>query len=211
MNAKPALQGLYGITDTSLLPDDDALLGAVESALRGGMRVLQYRDKQSDPRSRLRQAAALQSLCADHDALLIINDDVRLARSLQAHGVHLGRNDIALQDARAELGQAAIIGVSCYNNLQRAHEAQQQGADYVALGRFFPSSTKPNAVAADIDLIGQAKQRLTVPVCAIGGITLNNAGALVAAGVDMVAVIQGLFSAADVEQRARGFSLLFAA
>ncbi len=124
MNAQSALQGLYGITDTTLLPDDGALMAAVEAALRGGMRVLQYRDKQSDPLTRLHQAAALKSLCAAHDAVLIINDDVQLASALGAHGVHLGRHDIALQDARAELGRAAIIGVSCYNDLQRAHEAQ---------------------------------------------------------------------------------------
>ena len=204
----PALHGLYAITDSSL--DDDAALGnAVEQALQGGAHLLQYRDKSDDHDKRLRQASLLKTLCAQHDALLIINDDIELAKQCRADGVHLGRDDAGVAQARAVLGKSSIIGVSCYNRLALARQAQQQGADYVAFGAFYPSPTKPDAVAATLDLLQQAKAELTVPVCAIGGITVDNAPALVEAGADMLAVISGVFRQPDITQAASQFSQLF--
>ena len=204
----PVLHGLYAITDSSL--DDDNTLGdAVEQALRGGARLLQYRDKSDDCGKRLRQANLLKTLCAQHDALLIINDDVELAKQSRADGVHLGQDDASLEQARAVLGKRSIVGISCYNRLALARQAQQQGADYVAFGAFYPSPTKPDAAVATLDLLQQARAELTVPACAIGGITVDNAPALVKAGADMLAVISGVFRQPDIKRAASQFSRLF--
>jgi len=123
--------------------------------------------------------------------------------------VHLGRGDTDLRAARSLLGAEAIIGVSCYNDLSLARQAAGSGADYIAFGRFFPSQTKPEAVQAGPDLIHQAKQELSLPVAAIGGITPDNAGQLIDAGADMLAVVQGVFAATDVRWAAAEFSVLF--
>ena len=204
-----ALSGLYGITDARLLTNTDTLLSAVESALKGGMRLLQYRDKTSALETRLENAQALKVLCQKHNALLIINDDVELAHQVGADGVHVGQHDQSLQQARAVLGADAMIGCSCYNRIELAVEAEQKGADYVAFGRFFASITKPQTVQAELELIPQAKAALAIPVCAIGGITPTNAQPLIDLGADMIAVIHGLFGADDIEQQAQGFSRLF--
>ena len=125
--------GLYAIADTQYL-DDAQLLPAVGEAIAGGARVIQYRDKKHVAADRTRQAGELASLCRKHGALFIINDDVELAQQVRAAGVHLGREDASLAQARAHLGSQAIIGVSCYNELARAVRAQTEGADYVAFG-----------------------------------------------------------------------------
>jgi len=202
------MRGLYAIADTSQLRGN-ALLEAVAAVLRGGARIIQYRDKTTRPQRR-EEAVALRRLCNEHDALLIINDDVQLAADVSADGVHLGREDIALDKARANLGKEAIIGVSCYNQMSRAQRLVQAGADYVAFGSFFNSPTKPEAISADIGLITAAKRALQVPVVAIGGITPENGAALVNAGADALAVITGVFAQTDPEQAARRYAALFA-
>lgn len=206
-NANP-LYGLYAITDAALTPGD-ALIPAVAAALRGGARMVQYRDKGTDTRRRADEAAALAALCARHGALLIVNDDVELAAAVGAAGVHLGRDDPDLHAARARLGRAAIIGVSCYNQLTRAEAAAAAGADYVAFGRFFPSRTKPDALAATPDLLAAARRALDLPLVAIGGITPDNGAQLLAAGADLLAVIHGVFGQPDIETAARRFAALF--
>lgn len=203
------LHGLYAITDASLTPDA-TLFAAVTAALRGGARVIQYRDKRADRARRHTEAAALNELCRAHAALLIINDDVELAAAVTAAGVHLGRDDPPIAAARKRLGREAIIGVSCYNQLPRAQTAAEHGADYVAFGRFFPSLTKPDAVAATPDLLREARRSLKLPLVAIGGITPENGGLLLAAGADMLAVIHGVFGQPDIEAAARRFAELFA-
>jgi thiamine-phosphate pyrophosphorylase len=204
---KPSLRGLYAVTpdeaDTRRL---EALVGA---ALRGGAAVVQYRNKSADPALRLEQAQMLRSLCDGAHVPLIINDHLDLAIEVGAHGLHVGRDDGSLGAARSALGAEKIIGVSCYNVLADALNAQAGGADYVAFGSFFASSVKPGAVVAPLDLLQSAHRVLHLPVVAIGGITLANAGQLVAAGADAVAVITALFSASDVEAAARQFSALF--
>jgi thiamine-phosphate pyrophosphorylase len=140
---------------------------------------------------------------------LIINDDVELAGNCGAHGVHLGKDDADLRSARSLLGSGAIIGVSCYNDLSLARQAAGLGADYVAFGRFFPSQTKPGAIQASPDLIRQARQELSLPIAAIGGITPDNAGQLIDAGADMLAVVTGIFATADVQRAAADFSVFF--
>ena len=198
------LRGLYAITDG---PRED-LAAACEAALRGGAGVLQYRDKTADAARRLADARTLVALCEAHDVPLIVNDDVELAAAAGAAGVHLGEDDAAVAHARDRLGPGAIIGVSCYDSLQRARHLAAAGADYLAFGAFFPSPTKPNARRAAPDLLVEART-LRLPLVAIGGITPANAGALIDAGADCIAVISALFDAGDIERRARAFAALF--
>lgn len=204
----PAVHGLYAIADTGVLSPTH-LTAVVAHAIDGGAAVVQYRDKGDDGQRRLAQARSLARLCRRRGVPFIVNDDVALAGAAGADGVHLGRDDPSPGDARQALGRGAIIGVSCYNELSMAIEAQQQGADYVAFGAFFVSPTKPHAVRADPALLRRAKARVTVPVVAIGGITPQTAPALIAAGADAVAVIHGVFGHADTAAAARRYAQLF--
>jgi thiamine-phosphate pyrophosphorylase len=201
------LKGLYGVTDGST---GDELIEKAHKAILGGLSVLQYRDKTHDSTRRLNEALKLRELCCQHQVLFIINDDIELARHVYADGIHLGRDDISPMRARYRLGPEAIIGVSCYNQLGSAIEAEKQGADYVAFGACFPSSTKPEAVTVSTEILQQAKERLSVPVCAIGGITTENAQTLILNQVDMIAVINGLFASDDITATASQFSAMFA-
>ncbi len=205
---KPLPRGLYAIADTGLLPAEN-LIEAVAYAIHGGAVMIQYRDKGDDEMRRQYEAADLSNLCRPLGVPLIINDDVELASNIMAKGVHLGKDDADIAAARAKLGASMIIGVSCYNDLQRAIEAEKAGADYVAFGSFFPSPTKPGAVKADVDLLRQARQQLTIPVVAIGGITADNGAQLVAAGADMLAVIHGVFGQPDIAAAADKITKLF--
>lgn len=208
MQKHERLQGLYAITQSH--PEGfDALLNQVAGALIGGTRIVQYRDKRPGDVRRKSEGAALLALCHEHDALLIINDDATLAKAIGADGVHVGKQDNDIASVRATVGGDAVIGISCYNQLPLAITAQNAGADYVAFGRFFPSLTKPDAVQADIALLGEAKQSLRIPVVAIGGITPENGGTLIQAGADMLAVINGIFGAPDSAASCRRFRLLF--
>ncbi|UUQ66873.1 thiamine phosphate synthase [Pseudomonas fuscovaginae UPB0736] len=203
------LRGLYAITDGQLLAGK--FLAYVEAALEGGVTLLQYRDKSNDETRRLREAEALLKLCERYKTRLIINDDAELAARLGV-GVHLGQTDGPLTPARALLGSKAIIGATCHAQLELAEQAAKEGASYVAFGRFFNSTTKPGAPAADIALLERARPALHLPICVIGGITLDNAAPLVAHGADLLAVIHGLFgaeSAQEVTRRARAFNALF--
>lgn len=197
--------GLYAISDGQ----DDGLVTRVADAIRGGAGLVQYRDKSSDAARRLDQARGLAALCARHCVPLLINDDVALAAASGADGVHLGRDDGAIADARARLGNAAIIGASCYDDLGLARQHAAQGASYLAFGSFFPSPSKPGAVRADLALLQQARG-LGLPLVAIGGITADNGGALLNAGADWLAVISALFNAPDICAAAQRFSPLFA-
>jgi thiamine-phosphate pyrophosphorylase len=207
MTKADSLRGLYGITSPALC-NSTTLIEVVDAALEGGMRILQYRNKTLDFGQQLLQAGELKKCCQNHAALFIINDDLQLAQAVDADGVHLGKGDIAIDRARQMLGESAIIGCSCYNELERAVLAQEQGADYVAFGRFYASLTKPLAIQASLDILQQARSQLDIPVCAIGGITVDNASALIEQGADMIAVINGLFSADDIQQRAHQLSSL---
>jgi len=208
----PPLRGLYAITSAALRADRARLLAAVAAALRGGAALIQYRDKIGTPAQRCASARALAQLCHEHGARLIINDDVALALDCGADGVHLGAADAPLAQARQTLGKQAILGASCGPSLERAAAAVAAGADYVAFGRFFVSRTKPEAPPATLELLRQARARLQLPICAIGGVTPGNGGALIAAGADMIAAVEGIFSDPDpaaVEQAARAYSRLF--
>lgn len=203
------LAGLYAIADTGYL-DDVQLIPAVRAAIDGGARTIQYRDKASDTVTRERQAHALAVLCRQTGTLFLTNDDVMLAKKIGADGVHLGRDDMTPTSARAILGSNAVIGVSCYNDLARAREAEQSGANYIAFGSFFPSRTKPKAVPAPLSLLTEARAALHVPIVAIGGITPENGAALLAAGADALAVIDGVFGQGNAREAAARYAGLFA-
>jgi thiamine-phosphate pyrophosphorylase len=196
--------GLYAISDG---PRAD-LLGVCESALRGGTAMLQYRDKTHEPARRHQEAAALTALCAHYHVPLIVNDDVELAANVGAAGVHLGKGDATVTDARVRLGARAIIGVSCYGSIERARRAAHEGADYLAFGAFYPSPTKPDAQRATPDLL-RAARPLGLPLVAIGGITPDNAQLLLDAGADFLAVVSGVFAATDAADAARRYAALF--
>ncbi len=201
------LSGLYAITPEH--PDPGAALpDQVEQAILGGARVVQYRDKSGDGR-RLAEACSLLGVCRRHGVPLIVNDNVELAAAIGADGIHLGRDDMEPAAARLRLGSGVLIGISCYNRLENAERAQALGADYVAFGRFFPSTSKPGAVPADLELLQRARATLRLPLVAIGGINPQNGGPLVAAGADMLAVIDALFGAADIRTTALAFAELF--
>lgn len=207
-----ARRGLYAITSAALCADESRLLEAAEAALRGGTVLLQYRDKAADDEARLRRAGALAALCRRAGARFIVNDDAALAAACGAHGAHLGRSDGALAAARARLGADALLGASCGPFLERAHEAVAAGASYVAFGRFFDSRTKPDAPAAPLSLLAEARAQLAVPICAIGGLTPDNAAPLVAAGADWIAAVDGVFGSlepAAIERAARRYAALF--
>ncbi len=205
--ALPPLAGLYGITPET--PDGGGLLRLAEAALAGGCRWLQYRDKTSPAAERRARAQALLAACRRRGAALVINDDLALAVAVGADGVHLGRDDGDIAAARQALGPARIIGASCYADAAAAGRAVAEGADYVAFGTVFPSPTKPEAVRAPLELIARCRAELGVPVCAIGGITLDNAPAVITVGASLLAVITDLFAAPDVAARAAAYQRLF--
>jgi len=203
---KRGISGLYAVTpDTD---DTPGLLARVEAALAGGARLLQYRNKTAGAALRLIQGRALLALCWEYQVPLIINDHLDLALALDADGLHLGSDDGSLREARDRLGGGKILGASCYNRIESALDAERAGVDYVAFGSFFPSGVKPGAVRAPLDLLSDAKRRIKLPLVAIGGITLDNAPQLIAAGADGVAVISALFDAPDVKLAARRLSKL---
>lgn len=209
MKTPSRCHGLYAITDALLIPDD-WLVDAVEQAILGGARLVQYRDKSADPIRRLAQVRALNAMCRRHTVPLIVNDDVELAAQAGAAGVHVGQDDPAFAHARARLGEDALIGVSCYDQLDLALAAADEGADYVAFGTFFPSPTKPAEIRAPIELLRAARATLRVPVVAIGGITPDNAPLLLEAGADMLAVVSGVFGQPDIQAAAHRYATLFA-
>ena len=207
------LRGLYVITPVVGSQTDPnyshQLVARVELAIQGGAKIVQYRDKSNDRPRREVEARVLVELCNQYQVILIINDDVNLAATCGAHGVHLGGDDMPLHHARQTLGADAIIGASCYNRLELALAAQANGVDYVAFGRFFPSRTKPEAVQANLLLLHQAKQRLHVPIVAIGGITAQNGAQLIHAGADMLAVVDAVFAQADIRAAAQELTQCF--
>lgn len=191
------LRGLYAIT-----PESPELIDKVRRALDGGIALLQYRRKRYD----LDEARQVISIARAYKVPVIVNDSVDLALEVNADGAHLGRDDGELGTARRRLA-GRMLGASCYNDLVLAQRAIAAGADYIAFGSVFPSLTKPGAVRAPLSLF---RQGLSVPLCAIGGITLQNAPQLIDAGADLLAVISDLFDAPDITTRATQYRKLFA-
>ncbi|WP_301100973.1 thiamine phosphate synthase [Propionivibrio sp.] len=201
------LRGLYVITPDGV--DQDLLVKQVEAALRGGARLVQYRDKNRKAAQQAEIAHALRALCRCFDARFIVNDNMVLARAVDADGVHLGSADGDLVAARQVLGPSKLLGASCYADFNLARNAATAGVDYVAFGAVYPSPTKPQALPASMTLFGRCRAELGVPACAIGGVTLDNSPALISAGADLVAVITDLFEAPDIRSRATAFQKIF--
>ena len=191
------LRGLYAIT-----PEVPDAVERVRQALDGGIALLQYRRKRRDPH----EAREIAALARRYKVPLIVNDDVELALELGAEGAHLGRGDGDLGAARKRLG-GRILGASCYNDAELARRAISAGADYVAFGSVFASPTKPQAARAPLALFAL---EANVPLCAIGGITLQNAPRAIDAGADLLAVLSDLFEAPDIAARAAQYRKLFA-
>ena len=202
-----AIAGLYAITPETT--DTAALLRMTRQVLEGGAQLIQYRNKAADIALRIEQATLLADLCRKAAAPFIINDHPDLAAELDADGVHLGKQDISIAEARRQLGRGKIIGVSCYNKLEQALEAEREGADYIAFGAFFGSGTKPRAVTASLDLLQRAKRKLHIPIVAIGGINFANAAQLIRHGADALAVVNGVFATQNVRYAAEDISRLF--
>ncbi len=197
--------GLYAITQTEG-KNNQQITEDVSAALKGGACVIQYRDKRHTDKVDL--AKQLLQICKQYQVPLLINDDAKLAYEIGADGVHLGKTDGAISTAREYLGPEAIIGVSCYDDINIARQAESEGVNYVAFGRFFPSSSKPLALPAHIETLHQAKQQINLPIVAIGGILPENGGSLLSAGADLLAVIGGVFEQ-DPEQSAQAYTKLF--
>lgn len=197
MTRRRAIRGVYAITDSALQPSAQ-LPDRVEQALKGGARIIQYRDKSTDAARRLAEARALCALCRRHGAVFIVNDDVELAAAVGADGVHLGRDDAQPAEARRHLGDAALIGVSCYDDLNRAGRMAALDVDYLAFGSLFPSSTKRDAPRVSLEIVVAARRRFPdLPLVGIGGVNANNAPRAVSAGLDALAVIRAVFAAPD--------------
>lgn len=205
------IKGLYAVTPDEA--DTDILLSKVEAALQGGINVLQYRNKKASHKLLTQQARAILPLCRQYNVPLIINDSVKLCLTLDADGVHIGADDGNLVEIRTRLGAGKILGASCYNRFDLALSAQQAGANYVAFGACFTSSTKPNAPVAGLDLFKLAQVQLSIPAIAIGGITLTNASLAIEAGASSIAVINAIFNAdfnaRDVKLTTQQFTQLF--
>jgi thiamine-phosphate pyrophosphorylase len=206
MRSQWPVHGLYAITPEE--PSTRRLLKLAESVLDQGIALMQYRNKGTDPMLRLEQALGLKLMCLSYGVPLIVNDDVALARAMQADGVHLGQSDGDLAAAREELGRDALIGVSCYASIERAQIAKSKGADYLAFGAFFDTPTKPDAARAEPALLREAK-RLGLPLVAIGGIQPDNVHILREAGADLIAVISGLWGARDPSEAACAYVAAF--
>lgn len=198
-------RGLYLVTPDE--PDTERMLARVVPLLPFAS-CLQLRNKRVDASTLRVMGQRLHLACLAAGIPLIVNDDAALAAELGVEGVHVGEHDGGIASARELLGPSAIIGVSCYDSLQRARDAAADGASYVAFGAFFPSTTKPGARRASVELLRDSGA-LGIPRVAIGGITPENAPSLVAAGADLIAVIGGVFDAADPIAAARACSSLF--
>ena len=203
----PKSGGIYLISDSKNLAIDD-LLDKTEKILDVGISLFQFRDKNSKYEIKKSTALKLQTLCKKYNTLFIINDDVVLAKEISADGVHLGRDDMDIDMARKILGDK-IIGFSCYNNLEDAITAEIMGADYIALGSFFNSPTKPEARKIAIDLLPIAKSKLNIPVVAIGGITPENGKQLVDNKADFLAIISGIYASTDIINSVKAYKNLF--
>ncbi len=207
MRDSSIIKGLYAITPD--MADLNTLVHKTQLAIEGGAFMVQYRSKKQDHAVKMQQCAAILRLCREYGVPCIVNDDVEMCRILEADGVHLGENDDNIAEVRRILGEDAIIGSSCYDQLDRAKQAQKEGATYVAFGAVFPTPTKPNAPRATLELLREAKREIHIPIVAIGGITVNNAHDVIEAGVDAIAVITSLFEAKTIKETAETFLKMF--
>jgi thiamine-phosphate pyrophosphorylase len=192
------LAGVYLLTPDTDEHGFERVLEVTRQAMDAGVRVLQYRNKSASRERRGDEARRLLALAHSAGALAIVNDDLDIAVAAGADGLHLGREDDSLEIARAQLKNGRLLGASCYDDLERARRAVAAGADVLAFGSIFASSTKPAAVRAPLALLTQARERWpALRIVAIGGINAPNIGEVAAAGAHAAAVISAVFDAAD--------------
>jgi len=209
---KKKLKGIYAISPDFDISDANAskrFIELTERILAGGVTMFQFRNKSPDSEQKTQLANECRRLCRKYRKLFIVNDDVSLAQRCEADGVHVGQGDSAVAQVREVLGDQAIIGVSCHGDIVLAETAVQNGADYIAFGRFFPSNSKPDAPPADIRILQRAKNRFDVPIVAIGGIREDNAEFVLQAGADVLAMIDGLYNSDDVTATLKKLQRLF--
>lgn len=202
------LRGLYAITDESLTPKE-TILEQVEKVLEAGIALLQFRDKTATDDEVERLTIHLLHLCRIHDVPFVIDDRPYLAQKIGADGLHIGKDDMPLREARS-IFTKGFIGVSCYGSVRKALEAQEEGADYVAFGSFFPSPTKPHSGIVSMSVLAKAKEALTIPICAIGGINVTNIHEISAYKPDMISVVSAIWEGnieRNIKQLKQGMSL----
>ena len=185
------LKGLYAITDEILTPQE-SIVTQVETALRAGIHLLQYRHKNQTDAEAEPVCLALQELCRFYNVPFIIDDRPTLAQKIGADGLHIGKDDMPLANARAVFHRG-FIGVSCYGSLRKALAAQNEGADYVAFGSFFPSATKPHSGIVSMSVLERAKEVLALPICAIGGIDVVNIHQIARLTPDMISLVSAIW------------------
>ncbi len=199
MKNRALLKGIYVLTDAHLTPKA-TVLAQMERVLSSGVSVIQYRDKYATHEDAMLTCKALQALCDKHNALFIIDDRLDVARDINADGLHIGEEDVSYEEARLVLGHNAIIGVSCYGNIERALKYEALGADYVAFGSFFPSPTKPHSKVVPLEVLQKARECLHVPICAIGGIGRESIALVSAYDIAMYSVISAVFEDNAIEE-----------
>ncbi len=201
------MNGLYAISDEILTPYT-TILDSLKKALDGGVKIFQLRDKNSVDIEIEKISIDILNLCHKYGAIFIIDDRVELVKKINADGLHIGKDDISLQEARNILGMDKIIGVSCYGDIEYAKKMESLGANYVAFGSFFSSKTKQKSSLVDKSILVEAKKMLNIPICAIGGITSINARELIENGANMVAVISDLWNSHDIKAKAKEYDEL---
>lgn len=203
--ASPPPQGVYAITDTRYYTNTQELLYQVEAALKGGIAILQYRNKTAPLHQKEQELQALKELCQAYQRPLLVNDSIDLAQKLSL-GVHLGQKDGSAQKAREQLGKEAIIGVTCHDSWELV-EKNAPLVDYVALGACFPSHTKPEAIVANhtslAKIIMACQAQFSCKLVGIGGIHANNAQQIALLGFDYLACISAIWSAPSIEDSVR--------
>ncbi|MEM7008618.1 MAG: thiamine phosphate synthase [Thermodesulfobacteriota bacterium] len=196
------LGGLYVITDKKLIERDN-FVHIVEQSIKGRARIVQLREKHTPTDEIIKLGKELLQVTRSYDVPLIINDSPELAKEIGADGVHLGGDDTSVKNARNLLGAQAIIGVSCYNQIDRGLNAVKAGADYVAFGTPYYTPTKPDREPTSIEVLKDAVDLIKeIPVFAIGGITKDNADEILETGVDGIAVITSVYGSPNPQDSA---------
>ena len=204
MSKKELLRGIYVLSDAHLSPKETILL-QMKRVLESGVSIIQFREKYTSDAQIELTCKALQALCTQYNALFIIDDRAELVKKIDADGLHIGKEDMDYAEARALLGKDKIIGVSCYGDIQRAKYYEALGADYVAFGSFFPSPTKPNAPIVPLTILQEAKAVLHVPICAIGGINVDNIKEIAHSGIEMYALVSAIYKEDSIEDNIKEF------
>ena len=198
MTKKELLKGIYVLSDATLTPLE-TILSQIERVLKSGVSVVQFREKYATDEALEFTCRALGALCKKYNALFIIDDRVHLAKKVDADGLHVGMDDVSYEEAREILGDK-IIGISCYGDIERAKHYESLGVDYVAFGSFFPSPTKPKAKVVPLDVLERARRVLTIPICAIGGISAENINAVAKSNIAMYSVISAVYKDDAIEE-----------